>query len=200
VNKTSFTEKSVHLATIENADMSLIDTKLMVSMNTLRDIANKALKQRQELGIKIRQPLSSISLKKKINLSKNMKTILLDEINIKKILFNPKQKDEIVLDKKLTNELIEEGQYRELVRTIQGIRQELNLVPKDKIILSFMNCDFKNQKFVNKYQTKLLSEVKANKLIFVPIDKFIRQQEIELQNQKILLIIALVKKAKKHNN
>ncbi len=200
VNKTSFTEKSVHLATIENADMSLIDTKLMVSMNTLRDIANKALKQRQELGIKIRQPLSSISLKKRINLSKNMKTILLDEINIKKILFNPKQKDEIVLDKKLTNELIEEGQYRELVRTIQGIRQELNLVPKDKIILSFMNCDFKNQKFVNKYQTKLLSEVKANKLIFVPIDKFIRQQEIELQNQKILLTIALVKKAKKHNN
>ena len=63
-----------------------------------------------------------------------------------------------------------------------------------------MDCDFKNQKFINRYQTKLLSEVKANKLVFVPIDKFIRQQEIELQNQKILLTIALVKKEKKHNN
>jgi len=163
----------------------------MKSMNALRDIANKALKQRQELGIKIRQPLASISLEKKMNLSKNMKNILMDEINVKKILFNSKQKEEIYLDQKLTKELVEEGQYRELVRTIQDIRQELNLVPKDKIILSFTNWDLETQTFINKYKTKLLQEVKANRLVFVTIDKFIKQKEIEIQNKKLVLTIAL---------
>gem|GEM_PF-5208465 len=35
-------------------------------MFLLRDIANKALKQRQEIGIKVRQPLASLGLKKRV--------------------------------------------------------------------------------------------------------------------------------------
>jgi isoleucyl-tRNA synthetase len=58
--------KSVHLAKIENANVKLIDKKLINSMFLLRDIANKALKQRQEIGIKVRQPLAMLKIKKRV--------------------------------------------------------------------------------------------------------------------------------------
>ncbi len=181
--------KSVHLTKIEEAREKLIDRKLINSMNVLRDVANKALKLRQEIGIKVRQPLASLNLKKRIIWSTNLKEILMDEINVKKISFNPKLKEEIALDKKLTPVLIKEGQYRELVRTIQGIRQEMNLTPKDRVILSFTNVSEEIKKFLLSINLDLCKEVKAKKLVFTELDSFINKREIEILDKTVVLSI-----------
>jgi hypothetical protein len=44
----------------------------------------------------------------------------------------------MVLDVSLTLELINEGKYRELVRLIQDLRQELNYSPNDLIDLAIV--------------------------------------------------------------
>jgi hypothetical protein len=113
----------------------------------------------------------------------------MDEINVKKISFNPKLKEELSLDKKLTKELIDEGQYRELVRTIQGIRQELELTPKDKVLLSLTGFDPEIKKFIDSIAKSLIKEVKAKKLVINPITKFIKKQEIEIKGKVVILML-----------
>gem|GEM_PF-4110937 len=120
----------------------------------------------------------------------NLKEILMDEINVKKISFNPKLKEELVLDKKLTQGLIDEGQYRELVRTIQGIRQELELTPKDKVLLSLTGLDEEIKEFVENILESLIKEVKAKKLVFNPINNnFLKKQEITIKDKTVTLTI-----------
>ena len=114
----------------------------------------------------------------------------MDEINVKKISFNPKLKEELVLDKKLTQDLIDEGQYRELVRTIQGIRQELELTPKDKVLLSLTGMDDELKKFIDNISNSLIKEVKARKLVFNPINaNFLKKQEITIKDKEVILTI-----------
>jgi hypothetical protein len=67
--------------------------------------------------------------------------ILKDEINVKEILFSEKINEDMNLDINLTTELINEGKYRELVRLIQGVRQEAKCNPNDVMDLSIIILD-----------------------------------------------------------
>ena len=83
-------------------------------------------------------------------LSDDLEEIIKDELNVKKVTFNPKlakveinvenydPKEMIVVDlnTKLTPELKEEGVARELIRDIQKLRKETGLTLKDKIEIS----------------------------------------------------------------
>ncbi len=112
------------------------DRKLLKGMGAVRDIASAVLAKRAELGIKVRQPLSELKIKsKELGSAKELLEILADEINVKRVVFDAKLKDEFVLNTEITHELKEEGWLRELVRMVQGLRQDAGMRPQDKIVL-----------------------------------------------------------------
>ncbi|MCS6789315.1 MAG: class I tRNA ligase family protein, partial [Patescibacteria group bacterium] len=116
-----------------------INKSLLQEMDLIKDLSAEVLKQRAEKQIKVRQPLSKLSLNikyRKLFKDKNKKElleILKDEVNVKNIVLDLNQKEDIVLDTNITQELYEEGLLRDLIRIIQDLRNKANLKPIDKI-------------------------------------------------------------------
>lgn len=106
-------------------------------MNETRRVVSFALEARARAGVKIRQPLRSISVKSEKLLGKDEYIALIrDEVNIKEVLFGSAQEEEVVLDTNITLELQAEGDARDLIRAIQEIRKEKDLSPGQSISVS----------------------------------------------------------------
>ena len=118
---------SVHLQSWPIADESTIDKKLEADMEIVRKNCQELHAIRQKAALKIRQPLASATVTDK--LSDELIAIIQDETNIKKISFG----DSVTLDTVLTPELVAEGEYRDLVRSIQVLRRENGLQVHDRI-------------------------------------------------------------------
>ena len=82
LNKTA---KSVHLENFPNMDKTLYNEALIENMEKVRDACNTALRIRNEQNIRIRQPLKQVTFIGVTNdsLSKELKQLVLDEINVK---------------------------------------------------------------------------------------------------------------------
>ncbi len=108
-------------------------------MESVRMIASAALAKRAETGIKVRQPLATLTISSdKTKLTPRDTeyiAILKDEINIKEVLFKKGMNEDILLDTVITHALREEGLLRELVRVIQDLRQDAGLRMKDVVSL-----------------------------------------------------------------
>jgi isoleucyl-tRNA synthetase len=76
--------ESVHLADFPNADMSLINENLNRDMDVCQKIINLGLSLRTTHKIRVRQPLTSLSLW--IPLSDYYKEIIKEELNVKEVL------------------------------------------------------------------------------------------------------------------
>ncbi len=120
--------KSVHLAnwcTVREYDQNILE-----DMKQIRIAVTSALDKRKEAGIRVRQPLQSLTIN--FDIPKNMLDILKGEVNVKEIIVDL-SKDDIVLDTTLTEELKKEGIMREIVRAIQQERKHMNLSPQDTV-------------------------------------------------------------------
>ena len=132
--KMTGSEDSVHLLAWPEAET--IDKKVLENMSRTRQIITDALalrmqKSETEAQIKIRQPLASLTYNGD-KLDDFYEQIIAEEVNVKEV----KNGKELILDKTLTKELLEEGTARELVRAIQSVRKKAGLNPGDKIKLS----------------------------------------------------------------
>jgi isoleucyl-tRNA synthetase len=137
-------QKSVHLENWPVADTKALNPQLLKDMVTVRELAAVGLALRADAKIKVRQPLASLtvkdtSLKGKDELIK----ILLDEVNVKEVLFDAKLTVETgaVLDTVLTAELREEGIVRELTRAVSGLRADAGYQMGDEILLMIASDD-----------------------------------------------------------
>lgn len=128
---------SVHLETWPKAaKANAASKKLVKEMDEVRRFASMGLAVRTIQGIKVRQPLNQMEIKSGRWGNKELLSILADEVNVKKVVPNPKlTKGELLLDVTITHELQEEGWFRELVRTVQRMRQDAKLAPKDTIVV-----------------------------------------------------------------
>ena len=126
--------ESVHLLNYpKNVE---VDQKALDDMARCREIITEGLALRMvrddEYGqIKVRQPLASLTYAGE-KLDDFYESIIAEEVNVKKVTHGKK----LVLDKKLTDELREEGFVRELIRFVQAARKKAGLNVDDRIKLS----------------------------------------------------------------
>ena len=81
-------EESVHLADFPKYDDGLIDLKLEEKMDTVRDLISLGRKIREDVKIKVREPLSEVILDmKQEKLIGDLTTLIEEELNVKKVVF-----------------------------------------------------------------------------------------------------------------
>lgn len=132
--------KSVHLADFPVYHDSLIDQSLEQQMIQVRKIVELALARRKENKIKIKQPLSLLTVfpsDETIKFKENLDYLLKEELNVKRIEYkHGKGELAIDLETEVTPALLAEGQAREIVRMIQEERKKLSTRLDERVDVS----------------------------------------------------------------
>jgi isoleucyl-tRNA synthetase len=152
--------ESVHLTAWPQ--WSEIDTDVIGQMSTVRESVTMALDARTRSGCKVRQPLAT--LRTNIELLPEYAIIVADEVNVKEVVYIKNQIEPVVLDTTLTNDLLMEGDARELIRAIQDIRKNACLVPSDRIIVH-ITTDGVGEQVISAHQETIKKTVGANEII-----------------------------------
>lgn len=125
---------SVHLAQLkdptEGEENLVKDFKDLIPwMNTVRKISELGHSQRKEKGVPVRQPLSKIHVKFSMDKpSEDLFQLIKDELNVQKVEWKMDKSSVepvVQLDFEITKKLKDEGEARNIVRTIQNARKEL---------------------------------------------------------------------------
>lgn len=145
---------SVHLQNypIPKPELVSESADLFARMDDVRAIASVAHKIRADEGVSLRQPLAALALKgfKELETEDDFLEILREELNVSEIIFDkPKtgfvlvehNGKDIGLDVRLTPELKEEGQYRELLRKLQDERKKAGLAVGQKVEMQYFTED-----------------------------------------------------------
>ncbi|MDQ3093914.1 MAG: isoleucine--tRNA ligase [bacterium] len=113
-----------------------IDELVMNDMDTVREYVNQGLSLRARAGLKVRQPLLSVTVPK-LGKFVDFESILIDELNVKTV----KVGDELAIDEKLTPPLKREGLMREIVRHVQAARKSAEFKVDDRIEVYLLTED-----------------------------------------------------------
>ena len=126
-------KESVHLEDWPKPKKKFINPALESQMRELRDFVTLGLAQRKVSNIKVRQPLAGVTLKKSEKFEPELEKLILAELNVKSVDYNPAQEEELALDKRITLELLKESYAREVMRQIQDMRKEAKYKLDEKI-------------------------------------------------------------------
>jgi isoleucyl-tRNA synthetase len=151
------------------ADKKAIDEKLIAGMKMVRDFSTLGLAKRVEAGIKVRQPLASMTIG--VKLAKDIEQILADEVNVKKILIDKKLKSDVSLDIVITAELRMEGIRRDFARMAQELRQKAELQPKDRIAI-FVVAPQEAIDALRASEKVFLADIGAKNILYTRSEKF----------------------------
>ena len=161
---------SVHLdAWPQSLALSSSDRELLEDMKMVRYLASLALEKRAEAGIRVRQPLRALAVKRSALENKpELLALIKEEVNVKEISFDPIIKDAVMLDTVLTEELRDEGAVRELLRHVQALRKKANLIPTDRATLT-VYADKLGRAFVEKHKKEILAGAKLDAVHFTEV-------------------------------
>ncbi|MFH1769845.1 MAG: class I tRNA ligase family protein [Parcubacteria group bacterium] len=178
-------EESVHLEDWPKVSKRRIKPELEKQMHELRELVTLGLAQRREKNIKVRQPLQSVTLNKEF--PKDLYLYIKEEVNVKEIVYDADQKDSVVLDTKLTPELIEEGNLRDLVRYIQELRKRGENMPEDHIIVDWNSEGKEVSAFIDKHAKEISTDTNTSLKKKSTWDKYTVDKEADFLESKIRL-------------
>ena len=163
--------ESVHLAEWPTKPFKLFSfskSNVLENMQTTRNIVTLGLEARQKAGLKVRQPLGKLEIKN-FALGEEYTELIKDEINVKEVVENKNIENEVSLDTEITEELKQEGDYRELARALQDMRKKMGLTPSDVVALTF-ETDDAGKKLIQKFETDMKKTVLVSKVEFKNIE------------------------------
>jgi isoleucyl-tRNA synthetase len=149
---------SVHLADWPKINKRLINTDLEKEMDDIRIIVTAGLAARKEKQIKVRQPLRSASLARKIKFGADLETLIMDELNVKNIIYGAGGEAPVTLETDLDQALIYEGYARELIRQIQDMRKEAKYKMDQKIFGRWHSEDKEVSAAINEWTKEIAEE------------------------------------------
>ncbi|MBI5401138.1 MAG: class I tRNA ligase family protein [Candidatus Yonathbacteria bacterium] len=153
-------KESVHLEAWPT--VTEFDKQILAKMNMTRQIVADALSERAKAGLKVRQPLSALSIGGQFEF---FEELVIDEVNVKKIVHEGDIAGIIKLDTNITPELKQEGQFRDLLRTIQELRKDTGLTPSDVVMLR-MHTNADGRSLVEKFESELKKTALIRGIIF----------------------------------
>jgi len=163
--------ESVHLSdwpTARTGDKNT-ETELLSTMRVVRNIVSLGLESRNEAGIKVRQPLQTLTANLPSLLQKageDFLVLISEEVNVKEVRHDSSM-ESVWLDTVLTPALLQEGEARDLMRHIQEIRKTKGLTPGDTIVLT-ISTDAEGQNAVLAYKDLIMRTVQASAISFGP--------------------------------
>ncbi|PJA87252.1 MAG: isoleucine--tRNA ligase [Candidatus Moranbacteria bacterium CG_4_9_14_3_um_filter_42_9] len=178
-------EESVHLADFPVANEKMIDEKLNQEMEQARIIITEALQLRAKAGIKVRQPLNKFSIFN-FQFSKELEEIIKEEINVKELGLDRKERDEMILDTEITEELKLEGQAREIIRFIQEMRKEAGYEVDNRINVWYIGLS----EVFAKFGGIIKKEVLANELNEGNPEKSDIEKEFSIDGKSVKIYIS----------
>lgn len=159
-------KESVHLENWpETEGNSTDDEALLENMAIVRQAASHAHDLRSQAELKVRQPLSSLTLQnEKLKESQALLDILADEVNVKTIKFDSDLGEPAALDTDLTPELKKDGAVRELIRNIQRLRKEAELDPSEAVDL-VVDTDEVGSDLIASYEEEIVTTATLEKIV-----------------------------------
>lgn len=143
--------ESVHL--LDWPANGSVDELIMNEMETVRDYVNQGLSLRAKAGLKVRQPLASVTVPS-MGEYVDFASILVDELNVKKVVVG----EAVILDEQITPELKREGLVREVIRHIQNARKNAGLNVDDRILLQLETDDEELSAAIEEHRATIGSE------------------------------------------
>lgn len=181
--------ESVHLLDWPEAHSQ---NKLLIqNMHWVRSVINDGLGQRASAAIKVRQPLSKVTVTAEIEIEEDLKSIISEELNVKEVIFKKPRKAElghkVLLDMKINDELRDEGIMREVIRNVQSARKKAGLEVNDRIELGLKSADELLTTVIdNKHLSqRLLAETLAKTLNKLKTYEFTEQINIDGRDLEI---------------
>lgn len=178
-------EESVHLLPLQAEDEGEINVLYEKQVEIVKDVVSTAMLARQGAGIKVRWPIRTLYIETKshevidaVNAFKDTLLSLTNTKELKTVEEKPHgemtsqefEKGIVHIDRKIDEELYEEGMLNEIKRRIQMLRKEANLVEADKIKLT-INTEKETEAILRKHEKKLSDGVNAASVHYTPATK-----------------------------
>ncbi len=167
---------SVHLEELVDADgLSDQEQESMNQMEAVRNIISAALAARVEAGVKVRQPLQSLTYDTDFALPEEMKETICDEVNVDEVKENVVSSDELKeksnmktsvhLDTTLTPDLKARGVAREVIRYGQTLRRKAKYELDDRITVVLKTDDEELKKMLESQREAILEALQADDIV-----------------------------------
>lgn len=159
-------DTSVHLTNWPTA--SEADGTALHEMKVIREIIAEGLKQRADAKIKVRQPLSKVTIAAAPSFLEQADAvaIICEELNVKTVVFAAGKTPAmtLALDVELTDTLQAEGLARDIIRHVQSLRKQSGLEVDDRIKLALSSSDAAMQSAIQSFGDMIAQETLATTL------------------------------------
>lgn len=129
-------------------------------MASVRTSISEGLNLRASAGIKVRQPLTSVSIPGQVG--EELAEIVAEELNVKQVIQNAA---EVSIDTHITHELKLEGIAREVIRQVQDARKKAGLDVDDRIKLAVSSDDKDVKAALGQFDKTIFDETLATSVL-----------------------------------
>ncbi len=184
-----------------------VNSIIIRDMAIIRHIISIGLSLRADNHIKVRQPLSNVTLKSQYKqlLSADLIDIIKDELNVKEVAFDSAQLEpdkpflenlragnfqqlyKVTLDTVITDNLKHEGQARELIRFIQNARKKAGLQVDDRILLGLATNNATIKQAIDKFKSVIATETLALEVTESELDG--HKDKLNLDGQEVIVTL-----------
>lgn len=172
-------EESIHLK--DWLPAGKIDEEVMQDMEVTRAYVNAGLSLRAKAGLKVRQPLASVTVPSRRDYVE-FELILEEELNVKAVLIAG---DEVVIDENITPELKREGLMREVIRHVQSARKSAGLNVDDRIVLALKTDAPELQKAIEEHADVIKAETLAEAFADTPEN----EQTVKIEGEVLTICL-----------
>lgn len=177
-------KESVHLEDFPKSKADLIDIKLNDEMVRTRKLIELGLAERAKAGIKVRQPLHTLSYGGQ-KLGDEFEQIIIEEVNVKaasNIAGSPEEK--VGLDTNISPELKEEGLAREIVRSVQALRKKSGFEVDDRIEMHY-DTESEGLKSAMKNFSEIIAKEVLAKELLVGKGDVEGEEEVKIEGESV---------------